>query len=193
MIHKEYPNKWHLRIWLTLLVWLGYDIRQFSESCSVIWLGSLHLEHIIVLLAVCFELSIYRGFSLCSSRDSKLALRAEVSDLEKQLASLEWKLDLLTAQATTITQGKKSRSSAKTRANGQLTGLDEKFAKRNLEVMFLAFVKLQNQYTTYTTMLPVLYSNSIISLFHLYYVLVSGFRTCHLAPSLLWMKAIWYI
>jgi len=131
--------------------------------------------------------------SLEDIRDSKLALRAEVSDLEKQLASLEWKLDLLTAQATTITQGKKSRSSAKTRANGQLTGLDEKFAKRNLEVMFLAFVKLQNQYTTYTTMLPVLYSNSIISLFHLYYVLVSGFRTCHLAPSLLWMKAIWYI
>jgi len=72
--------------------------------------------------------------SLEDIRDSKLALRAEVSDLEKQLASLEWKLDLLTAQATTITQGKKSRSSAKTRANGQLTGLDEKFAKRNLEM-----------------------------------------------------------
>nr|XP_034579413.1 AUGMIN subunit 3-like isoform X5 [Setaria viridis] len=72
--------------------------------------------------------------SLEDIRDSKLALRAEVSDLEKQLASLEWKLDLLTAQATTITQGKKYRSSAKTRANGQLTGLDEKFAKRSLEM-----------------------------------------------------------
>lgn len=96
------------------------------------------------MLTVCFDLSIYRGSSFYSSSDSKLALRAEVSDLEKQLASLEWKLDLLTAQATTITQGKKSRSSAKTRANGQLTGLDEKFAKRTLEVMFLAFVKLQN-------------------------------------------------
>ncbi|CAL5066739.1 unnamed protein product [Urochloa decumbens] len=72
--------------------------------------------------------------SLEDIRDSKLTLRAEVSDLEKQLASLEWKLDLLTAQATTITQGKKSRSYAKTRANGQLTGLDEKFAKRSLEM-----------------------------------------------------------
>ncbi|CAL5078762.1 unnamed protein product [Urochloa decumbens] len=72
--------------------------------------------------------------SLEDIRDTKLALRAEVSDLEKQLASLEWKLDLLTAQATTITQGKKSRSYAKTRANGQLTGLDEKFAKRSLEM-----------------------------------------------------------
>ncbi|KAF8732082.1 hypothetical protein HU200_016042 [Digitaria exilis] len=72
--------------------------------------------------------------SLEDIRDSKLALRAEVSDLEKQLASLEWKLDLLTAQATTITQGKKSRSAAKTRANGQLTALDEKFAKRSLEM-----------------------------------------------------------
>ncbi|CAN6180774.1 unnamed protein product [Urochloa humidicola] len=72
--------------------------------------------------------------SLQDIRDSKLALRAEVFDLEKQLASLEWKLDLLTAQATTISQGKKSRSYAKTRANGQLTGLDEKFAKRSLEM-----------------------------------------------------------
>ncbi|XP_024317112.1 AUGMIN subunit 3 isoform X1 [Brachypodium distachyon] len=71
--------------------------------------------------------------SLEDIRDSKLALRVEVSDLEKQLASLEWKLDLLTAQATTIAQGKKSRASAKTSANGQLTRLDEKFAKRSLE------------------------------------------------------------
>ncbi|XP_021307830.1 AUGMIN subunit 3 isoform X2 [Sorghum bicolor] len=72
--------------------------------------------------------------SLEDIRESKLALRAEVSDLEKQLASLEWKLDILTAQATTINQGKKSRSSANTRANGQLTGLDEIFAKRSLEM-----------------------------------------------------------
>ncbi|KAL5657085.1 hypothetical protein ACJX0J_030248, partial [Zea mays] len=66
--------------------------------------------------------------------ESKLALRAEVSDLERQLASLEWRLDILTAQATTINQGKKSRSSANTRANGQLTGLDKMFAKRSLEM-----------------------------------------------------------
>ncbi|RLN35791.1 AUGMIN subunit 3-like isoform X1 [Panicum miliaceum] len=79
-------------------------------------------------------LEIVSSTPLSSESDSKLALRAEVSDLEKQLASLEWKLDLLTAQATTITQGKKSRSSAKTRANGQLTGSDERFAKRSLEM-----------------------------------------------------------
>lgn len=80
-------------------------------------------------------------YFLYSSSESKLALRAEVSDLERQLASLEWRLDILTAQATTINQGKKSRSSANTRANGQLTGLDEMFAKRSLEVMFLDFVQ----------------------------------------------------
>ncbi|KAL5197455.1 hypothetical protein ABZP36_000967 [Zizania latifolia] len=72
--------------------------------------------------------------SLEHIRDSKLALRAEVSDLEKKLASLEWQLDLLTAQATTITHRKKSRSSAKTRPNGQTARLDEKLAKRNLEM-----------------------------------------------------------
>ncbi|GJN10059.1 hypothetical protein PR202_ga28118 [Eleusine coracana subsp. coracana] len=72
--------------------------------------------------------------SLDDIRDSKHALRAEVTNLEKQLASLEWRLDLLTAQATTISQGKKSRSSAQTRASGQLTGLDEKLAKRSLEM-----------------------------------------------------------
>ncbi|XP_051206850.1 AUGMIN subunit 3 [Lolium perenne] len=72
--------------------------------------------------------------SLGDIRDSKHALRAEVSDLEKKLASLEWQLDLLTSQATTITQRNKSRESAKTRATGQLTRLDDKLAKRSLEM-----------------------------------------------------------
>ncbi|KAM0888377.1 hypothetical protein ACQ4PT_028385 [Festuca glaucescens] len=72
--------------------------------------------------------------SLRDIRDSKHALRAEVSDLEKKLASLEWQLDLLTSQATTITQGNKSRESAKTSATGQLTRLDDKLAKRSLEM-----------------------------------------------------------
>jgi hypothetical protein len=101
------------------------------------------LKHILIMLTICCYLSIYKGFSF-STRDSKLALRAEVDDLEKLLASLEWKLDLLTAQATAITQGKKSRSSAQIRASGQLTGLDEKLAKRSLEVIFLSFIELQN-------------------------------------------------
>ncbi|KAK1682031.1 hypothetical protein QYE76_042879 [Lolium multiflorum] len=72
--------------------------------------------------------------SLGDIRDSKHALRAEVSDLEKKLASLEWQLDLLTSQATTITQRHKSRESAKTSATGQLTRLDDKLAKRSLEM-----------------------------------------------------------
>ncbi|XP_044323682.1 AUGMIN subunit 3 isoform X5 [Triticum aestivum] len=71
--------------------------------------------------------------SLGDIRDSKLALRAEVSDLEKKLASMEWQLDLLTAQATTITQGKKSRTSAKTSATGKLARFDEELAERSLE------------------------------------------------------------
>jgi HAUS augmin-like complex subunit 3 len=54
--------------------------------------------------------------------------------LERQLASLEWQLDMLTAQATTITQGKKSRVSAKTNPNIQISRLDEKLAKRSLEM-----------------------------------------------------------
>ncbi|XP_037484964.1 AUGMIN subunit 3-like isoform X3 [Triticum dicoccoides] len=72
--------------------------------------------------------------SLGDIRDSKLALRAEVSDLEKKLASMEWQLDLLTAQATTITQGKKSRTSAKTSATGKLARFDEELAERSLEM-----------------------------------------------------------
>uniref|UniRef100_A0ACD5ULW9 Uncharacterized protein n=1 Tax=Avena sativa TaxID=4498 RepID=A0ACD5ULW9_AVESA len=72
--------------------------------------------------------------SLEDIRDSKHALRAEVSDLEKKLASLELQLDFLTAQATTITQGNKSCGSAKTSATEQLTRLNEKLAKRSLEM-----------------------------------------------------------
>jgi HAUS augmin-like complex subunit 3 len=56
--------------------------------------------------------------------------------LEKKLASLEWQLDLLTAQATTITKGNKSRGSARTSATGQLARLDEKLAKRSSEVNY---------------------------------------------------------
>jgi HAUS augmin-like complex subunit 3 len=46
-----------------------------------------------------------------------LLFTAEISDLERQLAALELELDVLTAQAATITQGKKSCSCANTRVN----------------------------------------------------------------------------
>lgn len=103
----------------------------------------------IVLLTVCFNLSIDQGFSFISSSDSKQTLRAEVSDLEKKLASLEWQLDLLTAQATTITQGKKSRASARTSAVGQLASFDEELAKRSLEVKCSFLLSTWKQYTIY--------------------------------------------
>ena len=71
-------------------------------------------------------------FSACS--EAKLAYRAEVFELQKQLARQQAQFDLLAGQASTLLQGRRARVSAMSAVNGELISLDEILSSRNLEV-----------------------------------------------------------
>ncbi|RLM54440.1 hypothetical protein C2845_PM10G04870 [Panicum miliaceum] len=67
-------------------------------------------------------------------REAKLAYRAEVFELQKQLARQQAQFDLLAGQASSLIQGRRARLSAMSRVSGQLLSLDEILSSRNLEM-----------------------------------------------------------
>ncbi|PWZ18610.1 hypothetical protein Zm00014a_025061 [Zea mays] len=67
-------------------------------------------------------------------REAKLAYRAEVFELQKQLARQQAQFDLLAGQASTLIQGRRSRVSAMSAVSGELISLDEILSSRNLEM-----------------------------------------------------------
>lgn len=67
-------------------------------------------------------------------REAKLAYRAEVFELQKQLARQQAQFDLLAGQASTLIQGRRARVSAMSAVSGELVSLDEILSSRNLEM-----------------------------------------------------------
>ncbi|CAN6221854.1 unnamed protein product [Urochloa humidicola] len=67
-------------------------------------------------------------------REAKLACRAEVYELQKQLARQQTQFDLLAGQASTLIQGRRARVSAMSAVSGELISLDEILSSRNLEM-----------------------------------------------------------
>ncbi|CAN6214758.1 unnamed protein product [Urochloa humidicola] len=67
-------------------------------------------------------------------REAKLAYRAEVYELQKQLARQQAQFDLLAGQASTLIQGRRARVSAMSAVSGELISLDEILSSRNLEM-----------------------------------------------------------
>ncbi|PUZ61874.1 hypothetical protein GQ55_4G312800 [Panicum hallii var. hallii] len=67
-------------------------------------------------------------------REAKLAYRAEVFELQKQLARQQAQFDLLAGQASSLIQGRRARLSAMSTVSGQLLSLDEILSSRNLEM-----------------------------------------------------------
>uniref|UniRef100_A0A0E0HQ09 HAUS augmin-like complex subunit 3 N-terminal domain-containing protein n=1 Tax=Oryza nivara TaxID=4536 RepID=A0A0E0HQ09_ORYNI len=67
-------------------------------------------------------------------REAKLAYRAEVFELQKQLARQQAQFDLLAGQASTLIQGRRARVTAMSAVSGQLISLDEQLSSRNLEM-----------------------------------------------------------
>ncbi|KAJ1258347.1 hypothetical protein BS78_10G068300 [Paspalum vaginatum] len=67
-------------------------------------------------------------------REAKLAYRAEVFELQKQLARQQAQFDLLAGQASTLIQGRRARVSAMSAVSGELMSLDEILSSRNLEM-----------------------------------------------------------
>ncbi|XP_008794031.1 AUGMIN subunit 3 isoform X2 [Phoenix dactylifera] len=71
---------------------------------------------------------------LIDIREAKLAYKAEVLELQKQLARQQSQFDLLAGQASALIQGRRARVAATSAVNGQLMVLDEKLSARNLEM-----------------------------------------------------------
>ncbi|XP_066370241.1 AUGMIN subunit 3-like [Miscanthus floridulus] len=67
-------------------------------------------------------------------REAKLAYRAEVFELQKQLARQQAQFDLLAGQASSLIQGRRARVSAMSAVSGELISLDEILSSRNLEM-----------------------------------------------------------
>ncbi|GAA0185717.1 hypothetical protein LIER_33005 [Lithospermum erythrorhizon] len=67
-------------------------------------------------------------------RDSTIALKTEALELQKQLRCLESQHDMLTRQASSLTQGRRARLAATTIVNGQLGTLEDSLSTRNLEM-----------------------------------------------------------
>lgn len=64
-----------------------------------------------------------------------MAYKAEASDLQRQLRHLQAQFDMLTSQASTLTQGRRPRVGATSIVNGHLTTIDDNLSVRNLQVL----------------------------------------------------------
>lgn len=71
---------------------------------------------------------------LIDIREAKLAYKAEVAELQKQLRRQQSQFDVLAGQVSTLVQGRRSRVGATSTVNGELITLDEKLSARNLEM-----------------------------------------------------------
>ncbi|KAJ4969875.1 hypothetical protein NE237_002974 [Protea cynaroides] len=67
-------------------------------------------------------------------RDATLAYKTEALELQKQLRHLQCQCDLLTGQASSLIQGRRSRVAATSTVNGQLTVIDDGLSARNLDM-----------------------------------------------------------
>ncbi|MED6222881.1 AUGMIN subunit 3 [Stylosanthes scabra] len=67
-------------------------------------------------------------------REATLAYKAEAADLQRQLRQLQSQYDLLTSQASTLTQGRRARVAATSIVNGHLTTIDDSLSVRNLQM-----------------------------------------------------------
>ncbi|KAK4749061.1 hypothetical protein SAY87_026510 [Trapa incisa] len=67
-------------------------------------------------------------------RDATLAYKAEALELQRQLRYLQSQFNMLTAQASTLIQGRRPRVAATSAVNGQLTTIDDSLSARNLQM-----------------------------------------------------------
>ncbi|KAK4777242.1 hypothetical protein SAY86_005930 [Trapa natans] len=67
-------------------------------------------------------------------RDATLAYKSEALELQRQLRYLQSQFDMLTAQASSLIQGRRARVAATSAVNGQLTTIDDSLSARNLQM-----------------------------------------------------------
>ncbi|KAJ4730336.1 AUGMIN subunit 3 [Melia azedarach] len=67
-------------------------------------------------------------------REATLAYKDEAVKLQRQLKHLQYQFDMLTAQASTLVQGRRARVAATSTVSGHLTTLDDSLSARNLQM-----------------------------------------------------------
>ncbi|KAL2573546.1 hypothetical protein AAZV13_17G133700 [Glycine max] len=74
----------------------------------------------------CVDLSVFR--------EATLAYREEALALQRQLRHLQSQFDMLSGQASTLTQGRRARLAATSIVNGHLANIDDSLSVRNLQM-----------------------------------------------------------
>lgn len=68
-------------------------------------------------------------------REETLAYKTEAADLQRQLRELQSQFDMLSGQASTLTQGRRARVGATSVVSGHLATIEESLSGRNLQVL----------------------------------------------------------
>ena len=80
----------------------------------------------------------------CTFRDATASLKTEALELQKQLRRLQSQYDMLSGQASALSQGRRARVAATSVVNGQLTSLEDSLSARNLEVSKIVWLPVSS-------------------------------------------------
>lgn len=69
-----------------------------------------------------------------------MTYKTEAADLQRQLRQLQSQFDMLSSQASTLTQGRRARVGATSVVNGHLTAVDDSLSGRNLQVLLQCLI-----------------------------------------------------
>nr|AFK45279.1 unknown [Lotus japonicus] len=67
-------------------------------------------------------------------KEATQAYKSEAADLQRQLSQLQSQFDMLSTQASNLTQGRRARVAATSLVNGHLTAVDDSLSVRNLQM-----------------------------------------------------------
>ncbi|KAK2453774.1 AUGMIN subunit [Trifolium repens] len=76
----------------------------------------------------------HEPLNLKDIKEATLAYKTEAADLQRQLRHLQSQFDMLSSQASTLTQGRRARVGATSVVNGHLTTIDDSLSGRNLQM-----------------------------------------------------------
>ncbi|PNX92485.1 HAUS augmin-like protein complex subunit 3-like protein, partial [Trifolium pratense] len=76
----------------------------------------------------------HEPLNLKDIKEATQAYKTEAADLQRQLRHLQSQFDMLSSQASTLTQGRRARVGATSVVNGHLTTIDDSLSGRNLQM-----------------------------------------------------------
>lgn len=76
----------------------------------------------------------HEPLNLKDIKEETMTYKTEAADLQRQLRHLQSQFDMLSSQASTLTQGRRARVGATSVVNGHLTAVDDSLSGRNLQM-----------------------------------------------------------